>query len=116
MSKLEDPDAPPPEGYHFPLLFTWALPPLSRPPDLLVLATDLAGLGGTELPLEVSAIDSTASVVDAPEHRISMVARVSVALADVYSQDDSTFCGIFDRCSEVSLFLLRLAPSWMDEN
>lgn len=116
MSKMEDPDAPPPEDYLFPLLFTWALPPLSRPPDLLVLATDLAGLGGTDLPLEVSAIDSTASVVDAPEHRISMVARVSVPLADVYSQDDSTFCGIFDRCSDVSLFLLRLAPSWMDED
>lgn len=116
MSKLDDPSAKPPEEYQFPLLFTWALPPLQRPPDLLVLATDLAGIGSTDLPLEVSAIDSTASVVDAPEHRLSIVARLSVSLADVYSQDDSLFCPIFDRCGEVSMFLLERASSWMDED
>lgn len=32
MSKLDDPSAKPPEEYQFPLLFTWALPPLQRPP------------------------------------------------------------------------------------
>lgn len=115
MGKLEDPLAAPPDDYHFPLLFTWALPPLQRPPDLLVLATDLAGIGGPDLPLEVSAIDSTVSVVDAPEHRLSIVARLSVSLAEVYSQDDSSFCPIFDRCGEVSLFLVQLASTWMDE-
>ena len=44
--------------FHFPLSFTWALPPLPHGPDLLVLATELAGIGGPELPLEVSATDS----------------------------------------------------------
>jgi hypothetical protein len=81
----------------------------------LVLATDLAGVGGTDLPLEVSAIDSTASVIDAPEHRWSIVARLSVSLADVYANDDSVFCGVLEKCSEVSLFLLEIAPSWMPE-
>ena len=33
----------PPDEFHFPLNFTWALPPLAHGPDLLVLATDLAG-------------------------------------------------------------------------
>ena len=47
--------------------FTWALPPLPHAPDLLVLATDLAAIGGPDLPLEVSAIDSYPSVTDAPE-------------------------------------------------
>lgn len=114
MAKLDDPDAPPPEGFEFPLLFTWALPPLREPPDLLVLATDLAGIGGTDLPLEVSAIDSTVSVVDAPERRLSIVARVSVSLADVFSHEDSGFCEVFDTCSQVSLFLLDLAPQWIE--
>ena len=51
---LEQPDgADPIEGYSFPLIFTWALPPLRQAPDLLVLATELAGLGGIDLPLEV---------------------------------------------------------------
>ena len=35
----------PPDEYHFPLNFTWALPPLPHGPDLLVLATELAGAG-----------------------------------------------------------------------
>ena len=51
----------PKDEYHFPLTFTWALPPLPHGPDLLRLAIDLAGVGGVELPLESSAIDSYAS-------------------------------------------------------
>jgi hypothetical protein len=116
MANLDDPSSPPPEGYEFSLLFTWTLPPLIKPPDLLVLATELAGIGGTALPLEVSAIDSTVSVVDAPERRLSIVARLSVALADVYTHEDSSFCAIFDTCSEVSMFLLDLAPQWIEGN
>ena len=30
--------------------FTWSLPPLPKCPDLLVLATELAGIGGADLP------------------------------------------------------------------
>lgn len=115
MSKLDDPDADPPTGYEFPLLFTWALPPLSRPPDLLVLATELAGVGGTELPLELSTIDSTASVIDAPERRLSIVARLVVSLAEVYMNDDSAFCRTLDKCRDVSLYLLERAPVWVGE-
>ena len=63
----------PPDEFHFPLTFTWALPPLPSGPDLLRLAIDLAGVGGIELPLEVSAIDSFANATDgsgtASEHR-----------------------------------------------
>ena len=51
-------DDDPPDDFQFPLIFTWALPPLQGPPDLLRLTIDLAGVGGIELPLEVSAIDS----------------------------------------------------------
>ena len=81
--KLDDPDDDPPRGFTFPLLFTWTLPPLPEPPDLLVLATEIAGVGGLDLPVEVSAIDSFASVTDAPERSLSIVARIPVELADV---------------------------------
>ena len=66
VMKLDDLDEAPPGGFTFPLVFTWTLPPLPEPPDLLVLATELAGIGGVELPVEVSAIDSFPSVTDAP--------------------------------------------------
>jgi hypothetical protein len=65
----------PPDEFHFPLTFTWALPPLPSGPDLLRLAIDLAGVGGIELPLEVSAIDSFANATDGSERRLSIVAR-----------------------------------------
>ncbi|MFM8530852.1 MAG: hypothetical protein ACKOD2_14500 [Ilumatobacteraceae bacterium] len=103
-----------PDDFTFPLAFTWTLPPLPRPPDLLVLATDLAGVGGTDLPLEISSIDSTASVIDAPEHRLSIVGRIELNLADVYTNDDEQFCAVLDRCRSVSLALLERAPAWID--
>lgn len=109
-------DEVPPDGFSFPLLFTWTLPPLQRPPDLLVLATELAGIGGIDLPLEVSAIDSTASVTDAPERKLSIVARLEVPLVEVYENDDQQFCATLDRCRDVSLYLLEVAPAWLGES
>jgi hypothetical protein len=116
IMKLDEIDDPPPSGFAFPLLFTWTLPPLSEPPDLLVLATDLAGIGGIDLPVEVSAIDSFPSVTDAPERSLSIVARMSVDLADVYMNIDDAITAALDRCKHVSLYLLERADTWLDEN
>ena len=114
--KLDDPDADPPHDFQFPLLFTWTLPPLPQPPDLLVLATELAGVGGLDLPVEVSAIDSFASVTDAPECSLSLVARIPVSLADVYLGNEEALCDVLDRCKDVSLYLLGLAPTWLGDD
>jgi hypothetical protein len=114
--KLDDPDAEPPRDFQFPLLFTWTLPPLPQPPDLLVLATELAGVGGVDLPVEVSAIDSFASVTDAPERSLSLVARIPVSLADVYLGNEEALCDVLDRCKDVSLYLLGLAPNWLGDD
>jgi hypothetical protein len=104
----------PPDEHRFPLLFTWALPPLPKGPDLLVLATELAGVGGRELPLEVSAIDSYHSVTDAPERTLTMVARIEVSLAKVLMGQEM-LCDVLDRCLEVSRYLLEQAPTWLDD-
>lgn len=114
--KLDDPDGDPPTGFSFPLIFTWTLPPLPRPPDLLELAIELAGVGGSALPLDVSAIDSFASVTDAPERSLSIVSRIPVDLADVYSADDKVFCDTLDKCREASLFLLERAGHWLGDD
>ena len=47
--------------------------------DLLVLATEVAGIGGVELPLEISAIDSFQQVTDAPERSLSVVTSSAIA-------------------------------------
>jgi hypothetical protein len=106
-------DKEPPDQFQFPLDFTWQLPPLPKGPDLLRLAIDLAGVGGIELPLEVSAIDSFASATDAAERRLTIVAHQQVSLARVMAGEE-LMCETFDRCLAVSRFLLEASPDWMD--
>lgn len=107
-------DEDPPDTFHFPLTFNWALPPLPKGPDLLVLATELAGIGGPELPLEVSAIDSFPTATDAPERSLQIAARQQVSLARVLAGDE-LLCDVFDRCLAVSRYLLSHAPDWLGE-
>ena len=102
----------PPDEFHLPLVFTWALPPLTNTPNLLQLAIDLPAIGGPDLPLEVSAIDSLASVTDAKETSLTIVARQQVSLARVFS-GEQLLCEVLDRCLAVSRFLLDQAPAWL---
>ncbi|MGH8874756.1 MAG: hypothetical protein ACRDVM_05830 [Acidimicrobiia bacterium] len=113
LDQMEDEFEEPENEYLLPLYFNWAVPPLTEPPDLLVLATDLAGLGGPELPMEVSAIDSFNSVTDAPERRLTLVGRVEVSLVDVLMGREQ-LCDTLDRCREVSEYLLGRIPEWSD--
>ncbi|HET9692063.1 MAG TPA: hypothetical protein VFP61_13005 [Acidimicrobiales bacterium] len=102
----------PPDEWHFPLVFTWALPPLPQGPDLLRLAIDLAGIGGVEMPLESSAIDSYASATDAAERRITIVARQQISLAGIIAGDELV-CDTLERALAVSRYLLERAPAWL---
>ena len=106
-------DEEPPDEFHFPITFTWALPPLPHAPDLLRLAIDLAPVGGLVLPLEVSATDSYASATDGSERRVTIVARHPVSLAAVLKGEE-LLCDVFDRCRDVSEFLLERAEAWLD--
>ncbi len=107
-------DAEPPDGYEIPLVFNWSLPPLPKCPDLLLLATDLAGIGGPDLPLGISAIDSTAAVTDAPERTLSITARIDLSLADLFMRRED-LCDVFERSHAVSEFLLDHSPLWLDD-
>ena len=111
---MELPEGDEPEERHYlPMTFTWSLPPLPHCPDLLLLATELAGIGGPDLPLEVSAVDSFQTVTDPSERTLTVVARVQVSLSQVYLGEEM-LCDTLERCLEVSRFLLDAAPSWLD--
>jgi len=112
---MDDPDDDPPQGFTFPLVFTWTFPPLTSPPDLLVLATEVAGIGGVDLPLEVSAIDSFHQVTDAPERSLSIVGRIPISLHDVYKGDSEAVFSVLVTCRLVSLDLLEKVPAWISE-
>jgi hypothetical protein len=111
---LDAPENDPPDEFHFPLLFTWALPPLGRMPDLLVLATELAGIGGPEFALEVSAIDSYPAALDAPERSLRVVAHQKVSLVRIRHGEEVP-CDTLERCLAVSRYLLGHAAEWMSE-
>lgn len=112
---LELPEgADPIEGFAFPLAFTWTLPPLPQPPDLLVLATELAGVGGVELPLEISAIDSFAAVTDAPERSLSIVSRIEIGLDRIYLGQEQ-MCEVLETCHNVSSWLLERSGVWLGD-
>ena len=104
----------PDDSLVLPIILSFALPPLPTGPDLLLLATDLAGIGGPDLPLEVSAIDSFAAVTDAPERAVSIVSRLQVNLARIYLGQE-VLCDVLDKCQVVADFLLDQAPHWLDE-
>src|SRR5688500_2940765 len=108
-------DEDPHDEFHFPRTFTWALPPLPQGPDLLQLALDLAGIGGVDLPLEVSGSDGFPSATDAPERRVTVIARQQVSLARVLGGEE-LLCEVFDRCLAVSQHLLEHAPAWLGES
>ena len=106
-------DNEPNDDFHFPLSFTWALPPLAHGPDLLVLATELAGVGGLDLPLEVSATDSFPSATDAPERSLRIVAHQRVSLLGI-RRGEEVPCDTLEACLAVSRYLLDRAGSWLD--
>ena len=107
-------DEEPNDEHRLPLLFNWSLPPLPKGPELLVLATELAGVGGTELPVEVSAIDNYASVTDGPERALTLTAKTEVSLASIFMGREQ-LCDQLDRCHAVCEYLLDRAPSWLNE-
>ena len=77
-------------------------------------AMDMAGVGGIELPLEVSATDSYPSATDPSERRLAITARLSVSLTKVFAGED-LLCDTLERCMTVSRYLLDRAPAWLGE-
>lgn len=98
-------------NYVVPLLFNWALPPLGNPPDLVILAAELAGIAGPDLPIEVSGVDSFGALSEKPERRLSLVGKAEVAIVSVMT-GEATMCDLLDRCYETSEFIVKEADQW----
>ena len=102
----------PPDEFWVPLEFSFGLPPLHNPPDLLRLASDLAPISTTELPVSVSAIDSLPSATDATQRHLNLVARTEISLRSVLDGDDG-MCDIFERCQKIGQHLLEQSAPWL---
>lgn len=111
MAELDEEYAEPEGDWRQQVLFNWGLPALQSPPDLVILATELAGIAGPTIPIEVSAVDSFGALSDSPERRLSLVGRFDVSLVDVMLGREK-LCDVLDRCREVSEYLVRAAEDW----
>ena len=110
-------DVEPSEDLTIELVFSWALPPLGSGPDLLVLATELAGVGGPDLPTQVSAVDSFEAVTDAPLRSLGVIARLETPLAALLRGGEADWlCDALERARSVSEYLVDRAPAWLGEN
>ena len=69
-------------------------------------------IGGPDLPLEVSAIDSYPSATDAPETSLRVVAHQRVSLLRIRDGEEVP-CETLDRCLVVSRYLLERAGDWL---
>ncbi|MFQ5516369.1 MAG: hypothetical protein ACE5E8_02245 [Acidimicrobiia bacterium] len=111
MDEVEEPPEDADGEFNVPFLFSWALPPMSSPPDLVVLSAELAGLGGVDLPIEVSAVDWFGAFSDREEHRLSLAGKLEVSLIDLMFHQDR-LCDALDRVHAVSMFLVEHSPAW----
>ncbi len=102
------------ENIVVPLSFGFMLPPLIDGPDLLVLTTELAALGGVHLPLQVSVLEAYDVVSDRPERTISITGRVDLPLVHIYNGEDNV-CELLGRTFDICEFLLDRAPAWLDD-
>jgi len=111
VSAMDDEYSDPEGEFRLPIMFNWNLPPLEDPPDLVLIAAELAGVGGLDLPIEVSSVESTGALSTASDRRLSLVGRVEVSLVDVMLGQEK-MCDTLDRCREVSEWLLDQVPDW----
>ncbi len=100
--------------FQLPIYFNWALPIMKNPPNLVVLAAELAGIAGVDIPIEVSGVESTGALSTGSDVRLSLVGRVELSLVDVMMGQEQ-LCDILDRCREVSEYLVTASEEWAVE-
>ena len=111
VTKMEDGYTRPDGDFRLPLLFNWNLPTLRKPPELVVLAAEVAGIGGTDLPIEVSAVESSGALSTEADVRLAITGKVEVSLVDVMLGQEK-MCDTLDRCRDVSEYLVEQADTW----
>jgi len=97
--------------YEVSFLFNWSLPPLDNPPDLIMLSADLGGIGGIDLPIEVSSVHSMGALASTQDQRLSVVGVAKRSLVELMFRQDS-FCDVLDRVHEVSMYFVENVEDW----
>lgn len=97
--------------YNVTFFFNWSMPPMEHQPDLIMLSAELAGIGGLDLPIEISSLQSMGALDEKMDARLSVVGRVDRSLVDIVFSQDS-LCEVLDRVRDVSMYLVEHADQW----
>ncbi len=111
LDELGDLPQDPNGDFNVTFLFNWSLPPMHHQPDLITLSAQLAGIGGIDLPIEISHLQSMGALDDKMDARLSVVGRVERSLVDIVFSQDS-LCDVLDRVRDVSMYLVQHAEQW----
>ncbi len=101
--------------YEVTFFFNWSLPPLQISPDIIVLSAELAGIGGIDLPIEVSSVETMGALSDKEDRLLSVVGAVKRSLVDIIFKQDS-LCEVLDRVHDVSMYMVEQADEWLGES
>lgn len=102
-------------SYEVTFFFNWSLPPLQTSPDIIVLSAELAGIGGIDLPIEVSSVETMGALSDKEDRLLSVVGAVKRSLVDIIFKQDS-LCEVLDRVHDVSMYMVEQADEWLQES
>ncbi|MDA2979963.1 MAG: hypothetical protein O3B42_09420 [Actinomycetota bacterium] len=115
LDEIEDVPTDVDGDYTVTFFFNWSIPPMSRAPDLISLAAELAGIGGIDLPIDVSSVESMGALDHATDKRLSVVGKVDRSLVDIVFSQDS-LCGSLDRVHDISMYLVENMSKWVDDH
>ena len=101
-------------SFEVTFFFNWSLPPLQQSPDIIVLSAELAGIGGIDLPIEVSSVETMAALSDKEDRLLSVVGAAKRSLVDIVFKQDS-LCDVLDRVHEVSMYMVEHADEWTEK-
>jgi len=99
------------DDFPVPMLFTWRLPALGNPPDLVMLATELSGIGGINVPIEVSGVDYFGPLSTEPLRELSLTGTINIPIARLMYDPDS-MCEMLDKAHDVSNHLVDAVETW----
>ena len=112
LDEMDEEFTEPEDIYQMHMYFNWSVPPLTNPPDLLVLATDLAGVGNTLLPIEVQAIDSFTPLGPTSQQRLLITGTVHISLVDMVMGREQ-MCDTLELAKDVSIYLADHIEAWV---
>ncbi len=113
LAETDEMPTDPDHEFAITFFFNWSLPAMATPPDLIILSTELAGIGGIDLPIDINAVQSMGALDDQTDTRLSVIGKAERSLVD-FVFNPECLCEVLDRVHAVSMYFVEHADGWLD--